>query len=86
MNVGCTILFNPILYKKFVEHHVIKLILLKISITGHFLRDWLEKHQPPCEIYKQCNLKYIGMFCALKTLLQYFKNIKPGGGGCFAPQ
>ena len=23
------------------------------------------------------------MFCALKTLLQYFKNIKPGG--CFAP-
>ena len=24
------------------------------------------------------------MFCALKTLLQYFKNIKRGGG-CFAP-
>ena len=23
------------------------------------------------------------MFCALITLLQYFKNIKPGG--CFAP-
>ena len=58
--------------------------LICIFAAGPFLRDWLERHQPPCSIYKQCNQKYIGMFCALKTLLQCFKNIKPGG--CFAPQ
>ena len=53
-------------------------ISIVTMLTGHFLRDWLETHQPHCYIYKQCNLKYISMFYALMTLLQYFRNIKQG--------
>ena len=53
-------------------------ISIVTMLTGHFLRDWLETHQPHCYIYKQCNLKYISMFYALMTLLQYFRNINRG--------
>ena len=47
---------------------------MKGLLSGPFLRD----ATTPCKIYKQCNLKYIRMFGAPITFLQYFKKIKPG--------
>ena len=45
-----------ILYKKFVEHHVIKLILLKISklsarLTQAIIRDKLQRLKPIFMVY-----------------------------------
>ena len=62
-----------ILYKKFVEHHVIKLILLKISklsarLTQAIIRDKLQRLKHTQDI---CTRQLITMFkCARARLIK----------------
>ena len=59
-----------ILYKKFVEHHVIKLILLKISklsahLTQAIIRDKLQRLKHTQDI---CTRQLIAMFKCARAL------------------
>ena len=68
-----------ILYKKFVEHHVIKLILLKISklsarLTQAIIRDKLQRLKHTQDI---CTRQLITMFkCARALVVAFIKRAR----------
>lgn len=64
-------------------YHTVHTAVQFVSFTGPPLRDWIERHERPCKIYKQCNRKYVNMFCAFNNVFSILYEHKTGG--CVLP-